>query len=118
MVAVILSEKPAGIDAEKYGRNISYIATRFLSGDELEWISRTSDPGKALLYCWCCKEAVYKMMDTRDVIFRKSILVEAVDFTKHKTGTVLFIKDGKTVEIQIHHLFVTDNIIVWCTLGS
>lgn len=118
MVAVILSDMLAGIDAEKTGRNISDVASRFLSGYELEWTGHTTDPGTALLYCWCCKEAVYKMMDAGDVIFRKSILVEPVDFTKQKNGRVLFFNDGKTLEIETHYLFVNDNIIVWCTIGS
>ncbi len=117
MVAVILSNKPAGIDAEKVGRNISDVASRFLSGYELEWTSHTADPGKALLYCWCCKEAVYKMMDAGDVVFKKTILVEPVDVKKQKTGRVLFLHDGKTVEIETRHHFANDNIIVWCTLG-
>jgi phosphopantetheinyl transferase (holo-ACP synthase) len=117
MAAVILSDKPAGIDAERVGRNISDIASRFLSEFELEWTRLAGDPGRALLYCWCCKEAVYKMMDAGNVIFKKSILVKPVNFSKQKTGKVIFCSDGKPAEIETHHLFVNDNIIVWCFHG-
>jgi 4'-phosphopantetheinyl transferase len=114
IAAVILSDRPAGIDAEVTGRNISGIAPRFLSEYELHWTSGTGDPELARLFCWCCKEAVYKMMNVTEVDFKKSIIVQPLVIGGQINTTAHFIHDGSLTEITINYFLTEENILAWC----
>lgn len=118
LAAVILSDRPAGIDAEATGRNIAGIAHRYLSAAEITWTSETDDPALAQLFCWCCKESVYKMMQVKELDFKESIMVEPLVIGEWKNATAYFIRNDQSTEITLHYFFEGNNIITWCTLNQ
>jgi len=76
VAAVISHKKPAGIDLERYGRNIEKIGPRFLNAEEWSrWYDKHADLTKA----WTCKEAVYKAMGISGLSFQQDILLSSFD---------------------------------------
>ena len=115
LTTVILADVPAGIDTEETTRRVADIAKRYLAEDELCWTSLASNPDLARLFCWCCKEAVYKMVGMDRIDFKKQISVSATEF--HDTGVTgaVFISGNDTRTLKINYLFRNGDVIVWCT---
>ena len=71
--AVMISEdKEVGIDIELVKTKIERIAHKFMSEDELAFIS-TENKIEHLYICWCAKEAVYKLHGKNGISFRDHI---------------------------------------------
>lgn len=68
-VAVIVSNKPVGVDIEYKSDRIFRITEKFMHPDELKTLSEYSEKQKFALICWCAKETVYKILDTVGVDF-------------------------------------------------
>lgn len=68
-VAVILSDcGEVGVDIEQYGERVCRVASHFINDDE-----QVIGVWKQLLL-WSAKETVYKMMNCREVDFRKHLI--------------------------------------------
>lgn len=115
LTVIILSSVPAGIDTEVNSRDAEKIAPRFLSDRELIWTSEAQDPCLARIFCWSCKESVYKMMGIPGIQFRENILVEPLIIAPEGMAKATFItgKRGKE-KIDIGYLIIHSNIIAWC----
>ncbi len=70
-VALLLSDKPCGVDVERVGRNFERAARRYISPKERENLAVDSNLKMAAV--WCAKEALYKMMGREGVDFLKDI---------------------------------------------
>jgi 4'-phosphopantetheinyl transferase len=116
LVTVILSENEVGIDTEENTRNVSQIAKRFLSEEELSWTSASEDPNNAWILCWSIKESVFKMMGIENVDFRTMIRIDPVKMETSGVASVTFRIDGKCEKIDAHYFREGNNIITWCTL--
>jgi 4'-phosphopantetheinyl transferase len=116
LVAVILSEKLVGIDTEENNRNVSHIATRFLSPEEILWTSATDEPNHAWILCWSIKEAVFKMMGIENVDFRTMIRIKPVKMETCGDASVTFQMNGKCEKISVSYFWEGNNIITWCEL--
>ena len=68
-VAVIVSNKPVGVDIEYKSDRIFRITEKFMHPDELKTLPECSEKQKFALLCWCAKETVYKILDTVGVDF-------------------------------------------------
>lgn len=68
-VAVIVSNKPVGVDIEYKSDRIFRITEKFMHPEELKTLSECSEKQKFALICWCAKETVYKILDTVGVDF-------------------------------------------------
>ena len=68
-VAVIVSNKPVGVDIEYKSDRLFRITEKFMHPDELKTLSECSEKQKFALICWCAKETVYKILDTVGVDF-------------------------------------------------
>jgi 4'-phosphopantetheinyl transferase len=114
MVAVILSDHPAGIDVEEICRNTERIDTRFLTERELEWTSRSTDYRLSRLLCWCAKEAVYKMSDENLADFSRQIEILPFDVFKD-TSTEAIIRTERGIR-SVFPAFgrFADNALAWC----
>lgn len=114
LVTLILSDTKIGIDAEQRGRDISHISGRFLSEEELLWTSESEDPGLAMLYCWCCKESIYKLMGIKNLQFKNSIRINPVKLKDLGEGKAICIRENKHISFRIHYFMMEDNLITWC----
>ncbi len=114
MVAIIISEKPTGIDVEPVSRYVGKVATRFLSESEKNWISSSPDPHFYQLLCWCAKEAIFKMKRVTDVDFSKQINILPIDYTGLQSFTAEFYGGTGSDIIHLNYTTQQNNLIVWC----
>ena len=70
-VAVIVSNKPVGVDIEYKSDRIFRITEKFMHPDELKTLSEYSEKQKFALICWCAKETVFKIIEENGVDFAK-----------------------------------------------
>ena len=70
-VAVIVSNKPVGVDIEYKSDRIFRITEKFMHPEELKTLSECSEKQKFALICWCAKETVYKIIEENGVDFAK-----------------------------------------------
>lgn len=70
-VAVIVSNKPVGVDIEYKSDRIFRITEKFMHPDELKTLSECSEKQKFALICWCAKETVFKIIEENGVDFAK-----------------------------------------------
>ena len=70
-VAVIVSNKPVGVDIEYKSDRIFRITEKFMHPDELKTLSECPEKQKFALICWCAKETVYKIIEENGVDFAK-----------------------------------------------
>ena len=68
-VAVIVSNKPVGVDIEYKSDRIFRVTEKFMHPEELKTLQECTEKQKFALLCWCAKETVYKILDTVDVDF-------------------------------------------------
>ena len=115
LAAVILSDNPVGIDTEETTRSVAKIAPRFLTEDELLWTSESDDPGKAQLFCWSCKEAVFKIMGIPGLDFRVNMQVSPTELEPEGITYVKFRSTDSCVYIPVNYFFWKNNVVTWCT---
>ena len=77
--AVMVSKKKAvGIDIELIKDKIERIAHKFMSLQELDFISK--DRIEHLYVCWCAKEAIYKLHGKKNISFLDHIRIEPFEY--------------------------------------
>lgn len=77
--AVMISKsKAVGIDIELIKDKIERIAHKFMSKDELSFIS--SDRIEHLYACWCAKEAIYKLHGKKNISFLHHIRIKPFNY--------------------------------------
>lgn len=84
--AVIVGERPVGIDIEYRSDRVWKIRERFLSPDELVMLDPSNEV-EQLLICWCVKEALFKLLGQRSVDFREHLRV--MPFAYRESGELL-----------------------------
>ena len=86
MAAVIIYEgKKVGIDIEKISERILKIKNKFLSTEELKFISSTNEL-EQLHVCWGAKESLFKLYGKGSLPFIDGIKINAFEYSK--TGQV------------------------------
>lgn len=70
---VLLSDSRCGIDLEKIDRNFDKVSSRFLSEIELDYVNTQ----RLKCVAWCAKEAIYKMISTRNINFKTAFTIES-----------------------------------------
>lgn len=82
-VALMLSNKTAGIDIQDIGPKIRRIVHKFMNIPELNSLKEENYETHATLY-WCAKEALYKAYGERQLIFTDNIIIEPFSFENAK----------------------------------
>ncbi|MDP4204440.1 MAG: 4'-phosphopantetheinyl transferase superfamily protein [Bacteroidota bacterium] len=116
LVAVLLSDKVPGIDVEYENRSVQKVASRFLSESELVACKHQEKENLAMLLHWCSKEAVFKIVDEKDINFAKQIRVLMFDFAIPQ-GCVLInytSHDGDEHQYHLNTLHLNNYLIVYC----
>lgn len=114
LAAVILSDKPTGIDVEETSRKIKKVIPRFLSEEEIYWVQNSAEIHLTALVCWCAKEAVFKMMPQESVDFRKHIHLKRFEIEPNGSIQAEVENHGKLTGIKLNYRFVENNAVVWC----
>lgn len=100
VVAVVVSQRPCGVDVERKDRNFERVSERYVT--QREWalcqeagISRA----QALAMMWCAKECMYKVAGRSGVDFCRDVIIEAMDPGREAlTGRV---DGGNPIEMKI-----------------
>ena len=85
-VAVIISERPVGIDIQVFVEKIGRLKSKFLRPSELDSLRPESDL-EHLHFYWAAKEALYKAYGRRELDWKEHILVEPFDFEPDTKST-------------------------------
>lgn len=94
-VAVLLSQRPCGLDIELTGRNFDRVATRYMNPDEQTLASTPTERAAV----WCAKECLYKMAGISGLDLRLDIRIESIDLAAATiTGCV---KGGEPIAMRI-----------------
>ena len=104
-----------GIDIELASRQVSRVASRFLSPDEVEACRGTTEfSNHKLLLHWCAKEAIFKMIPFSNVEFSTDIQI-TLDDTINYSGLFQGLYTGKTGQILIPLEYIEENgvMMVW-----
>jgi 4'-phosphopantetheinyl transferase len=118
MVAVILSDSPAGIDVEETTRDVTNIAGRFLDRNEIEWTAESADTNTDRIFCWSMKESVYKMLGIKNLDFRAHLQIDPTEFGTSGISAVTHRVEDDCQKINVNYLKENNNVITWCTMKN
>ncbi len=112
MSALMISHDHAvGVDLEYLNPKILRVRSKFLS--DAEWAQvHDADNLRELYVYWCCKEAVYKLLGTGKLDFRKHLHVRPFD---SQTDYVI-VEECKTLQTILHRLrieYFMDYLLVY-----
>lgn len=77
MVAVMVADRPCGVDIETYNRNFSRVASKYIADAERRYLIPDTSCSYARL--WCAKEALYKWAGIPGVNLRDEVTVTFAD---------------------------------------
>ena len=109
-----------GIDIELASRQVSKVASRFLSPDEFDVCHEASGfSNHKLLLHWCAKEAIFKMVPFSDIEFSTDIRIKLGD-SNRDSGSFhgLFIGKPGQVPVALEFLEIKGVILVWGCTGE
>jgi 4'-phosphopantetheinyl transferase len=111
---VILSAHNVGIDVEALDRPVRKIAPKFMSEQELDYVSGLPEPETGMLITWCAKEAVFKCTHKNGIDFRTQISISPfIPITGHEFSARLT-AGNITEDFTLQYLKIDDNALVWC----
>lgn len=114
LVAVYLSEKNIGIDAESLERNIEKVASRFLSVNEVEFATKQEDTQQTMILFWSAKEAVYKCSGKTGIQFNSQIRIDTDTLQNNNYFYTELLKENKIRRFLCRNLFFKNNVVVYC----
>ncbi len=112
---VALAQENIGIDIELKSREVSKIKGKYLSYNEINNVDNSDDAHLTGLMLWLAKEAIYKYLDIKGVVFNRQIEIEPINSqVEYFTGT--FWQDGVQQRFQLFKIEM-DNSILVCSKG-
>ncbi|MCC6723496.1 MAG: 4'-phosphopantetheinyl transferase superfamily protein [Saprospiraceae bacterium] len=115
LVAVILSEKPSGIDIQAMVPKIEVLAKKFMRPEEMQSL-RPETRLQQLHFYWGAKEALYKAHGRKQLDFREHILIQPVDYQQAGKTTGIIEKAENTWQFEVFFEQFWDYMLVWCHL--
>ena len=109
-----------GIDIELATRQVSRVASRFLSPDEFDVCHEASGfSNHKLLLHWCAKEAIFKMVPFSDIEFSTDIQIKLGEPIRDSGSFQgLFIGKPGQVSVALEYLEIKGVIMVWGCSGE
>ena len=120
-VAIMLHQfNLPGIDIELASRQVSRVASRFLSPEEYEVCRNNAGFfNRKLLLHWCAKEAIFKMVPFSDIEFSTDIQIKLGDsILDSGTFQGQFTGKPEPVPIALEYLEKEGVIMVWGSTGK
>ena len=99
---IALGTKPLGIDIEVFRPKIRRIATRFLHADET-FVLNGDQVIEKLTLIWTAKEALYKALNQKGIIFSKQLLVTPFQWGDKKGSAKVFFQ-GKSMDFSLNFI--------------
>ena len=104
VAAVIVANKPCGIDIEKDLPRLQRIASKFITSEDLSKIQTSNTYSDHLYQIWCAKEAMYKAYGLGQLDFKKNLLLEMNSILKEeKKFTGKLSKENITLTFNLHY---------------
>jgi phosphopantetheinyl transferase len=101
--AIIVSDKPVGVDVEKQRNKILRIAHKFTTLSEYHNVANEEALVRKLSVVWGAKESLYKLHGIRGLLFLNHIHVDDFDLDSGKTKAQVYIK-GKRHDHNLNFL--------------
>jgi 4'-phosphopantetheinyl transferase len=70
-ITIMSSIYPCGIDIQKGINSIEHLQHKFINNDDFADVNNQID----LMWTWCAKEAMYKVFGTKNINFKKHLIV-------------------------------------------
>lgn len=101
--ALLLSKKfKVGIDIEIMDPKVLRIQQKFVSEDELQWVSEKCRV-EQLYAIWCAKEAMYKLYGQRKLDFRQHLFVDRFDYVDSGLISGKILKGDYSLELTVYY---------------
>ncbi len=114
LTSILLSRnKRVGVDMEYMTDRINKVAHKFISKDEYIIEDKTLQLYHLYIH-WCAKEALYKLCDKPNLIFRKNLFISP--FQVNEKGVIKGHLDTvlRKEDFDLHYFKHDNYIIVWC----
>ena len=102
LAGIALGTKPLGIDIEVFRPKIRRIATRFLHADET-FVLKGDQVIEKLTLIWTAKEALYKALNQKGIIFSEQLLVTPFQWGDKKGSAKVFF-EGKSIDFSLNFI--------------
>ena len=113
MAAVIIYEgKKVGIDIEKISERILKIKNKFLSTEELKFISSTNEL-EQLHVCWGVKESLFKLYGKGSLPFIEGIKIIAFEYSKTGQVAASIAIPAYHANFNVQYLKYEDFMLTW-----
>lgn len=113
MAAVIIYEgKKVGIDIEKISERILKIKNKFLSTEELKFISATNEL-EQLHVCWGAKESLFKLYGKGSLPFIQGIKINAFEYSKTGQVAASIAIPAYHANFNVQYLEYEDFMLTW-----
>lgn len=113
MAAVIIYEgKKVGIDIEKISERILKIKNKFLSSEELKFISATNEL-EQLHVCWGAKESLFKLYGKGSLPFIEGIKINAFEYSKTAQVAASIAIPAYHANFNVQYLKYEDFMLTW-----
>ncbi len=112
LVAVILANRPTGVDIQASVGKIERLANKFLG--ELELNSLIDETRLAQLHIyWGAKEALYKAYGRKELDFRQNIHIQPFDYQRAGSTKGQIVKNGSSWDFEVFYEQFWDYYLVW-----
>jgi phosphopantetheinyl transferase len=105
------SEKAVGVDIQKLKPSISNGADFFLNEAELQWADLSNNNSLHLI--WAVKEAVFKLVGSKELDFRKDIDLKPFESNQNKPIEVSIFNQQTIQNTKVCHSFFEDYVLTW-----
>jgi phosphopantetheinyl transferase len=113
MAAVIIYEgKNVGIDIEKISERILKIKNKFLSTEELKFISSTNEL-EQLHVCWGAKESLFKLYGKGSLPFIEGIKINTFEYSKTGQVAASIAIPAYHANFNVQYLKYEDFMLTW-----
>jgi phosphopantetheinyl transferase len=102
LAGIALGTKPLGIDIEVFRPKIHRIATRFLHTEE-SFALKDDHVIEKLTLIWTAKEALYKALNEKGIIFSEQLLVTTFQWGDKKGSAKVFFQ-GKSMDFSLNFI--------------
>ena len=102
LAGIALGTKPLGIDIEVFRPKIHRIATRFLHTEE-SFALKDDHVIEKLTLIWTAKEALYKALNQKGIIFSEQLLVTPFQWGDKKGSAKVFFQ-GKSMDFSLNFI--------------